>query len=127
VPAQVRAQWAGAQSGEQMDRRAQPGGRDRDVEGVAAGPGDEVRCRTFRSRVGVRYGQEIDDEFAQDAENGEVTGGLVAAAHGRTLAARVNRWPALAPGAQHLGRWATTSIIGPAAAPEQEDPCPIRS
>jgi hypothetical protein len=32
---------------------------------------------------------------------------------------------ALAAG--HLGLWGTTSIIGPAAAPEQEDSCPIRS
>ena len=91
VPAQVGAQRAGAQPGQQVDRRAQPAGRDRDVEGVAAGPGDVLRRRPLGPRVRVRHGQHVDDQLAEDAEH------RVAAGHGANISARVNRSPRWLP------------------------------
>jgi hypothetical protein len=97
VPAEVRGQRAGAEPGHEPHRRAQPAGGDGHVEGVAAGAGDVVGNRALGPGVDARDGQQIDHQLAQDSEDGGV-------GHGRTLAARVNRPPALAPTVHHLGR-----------------------
>jgi hypothetical protein len=127
VPAQVRAQGAGAQAGEQADRGAEPTCGDRDVERVAAGSCDELRRRALGAGPGRGDGEHVDDQLAEHTELGVAAGPCIAAAHGRTLAADVGVPPALAPGGGHLGRWGATCIARPAFAPEQEDQCPIPS
>ena len=68
VPAEGSAQGAGAEPGDQGDRRPEPAGGDRDVERVAAGAGHELRRGPPRSGISARDGQQIDDQFAQDAQ-----------------------------------------------------------
>ena len=74
VPPQPRGQRPGAQPGEQPDRDAEAAGGHRDVEGVAAGPGDVVRGRAVRPGAGRGVGQHVDDEFTEDAQHRAVAG-----------------------------------------------------
>ena len=91
-------QRAGAQAGHERHGCAEPAGGHRDVQRVAARPGDVLRRGPLRARAGLRDGQQVDDQLAQDAQGGDGCG------HGPTVGGAVRADP-LATFRTHLGRW----------------------
>ena len=118
VPAQVRREWAGAKAGEQTHGSAETAGRDGHIQRVPARTGDVLR----RSALGPA---------SAPATGMRSTTSSPSTMSIRSPGPRAKPYE-LAPvgrvgyGTRSPGTMGRTSIAGPAAAPEQEDPCPTR-